>query len=170
MRVCVTLALLVSVALRPAAAGQAPADPSRAGAPRASTDRVLIYGGNDSFPPYEFLDANRQPAGFNVALIRALAEEAHVPVTVSLGRWRERMEALERGQIDLVSMAVTDERLRRFGLLVQTWTLQQSVLFAQGRGTTRAIWTSLAPRRSRSSRAPRWTTCCASCRRFGDPC
>ena len=32
-------------------------------------------------------------------------------------------------------MAATDERTRRFGLLMQTWTLQQSIVFAAGRGS-----------------------------------
>jgi signal transduction histidine kinase/ABC-type amino acid transport substrate-binding protein/ActR/RegA family two-component response regulator len=112
---------------------------TRAQAPEATppatavTPRPFSYGGNANFPPYEYLDARQQPAGFNIALIRALAREAGVPVSIRLGRWRETLDALERGDIDLVTMAVTDERALRFDLLIQTWTLQHSVVFRAGR-------------------------------------
>jgi signal transduction histidine kinase/CheY-like chemotaxis protein/ABC-type amino acid transport substrate-binding protein len=129
-----------------AATGQPPASGPAAPAPAApppssspavpaasGAARPIVYGGNGNFPPYEYIDASGRPNGFNVALIHALAAEEGVAVTVSLGAWRERLAALERGEIDLVTMAVTDERLRRFGLLLQTWTLQQSIVFRGGR-------------------------------------
>src|SRR5690349_13731208 len=36
--------------------------------------RPIIVGGNRSYPPYEFLDANGKPAGYNVDLTRAIAD------------------------------------------------------------------------------------------------
>ena len=34
----------------------------------------IVVGGDHNYPPYEFLDENQQPAGFNVDLTRAIAE------------------------------------------------------------------------------------------------
>jgi polar amino acid transport system substrate-binding protein len=128
-----TFALVVALSATAASPAIAQAQPSSA--PAAASKRALIYGGNDSFPPYEYLDAQGEPAGFNVALVRALAREAGVSVAFGLGPWRETLSALERGRVDFVTIAETDARVRRYGFLIQTWTLQHSVMFRPGRPT-----------------------------------
>ena len=35
---------------------------------------VIIVGGDRDYPPYEFLDQNGQPAGYNVDLTKAIAD------------------------------------------------------------------------------------------------
>ena len=40
------------------------------------SQRSLVYGGDQSFPPYEYLDESGRPEGFNIHLIRAMAREA----------------------------------------------------------------------------------------------
>jgi ABC-type amino acid transport substrate-binding protein len=44
----------------------------------------LVYVGDSDFPPYEYLDENRQPAGFNVQLVRALATALNRPIAIRL--------------------------------------------------------------------------------------
>lgn len=62
----------------------------------------LIVGGDDSFPPYEYLNDAGQPAGYNVDLIRAVARMMRVDVEIRLQPWHEARAALERGEIDLL--------------------------------------------------------------------
>ncbi|MCB2214978.1 transporter substrate-binding domain-containing protein [Desulfofustis glycolicus] len=62
--------------------------------------RTIIIGGDHNYPPYEFLDENGQPAGYNVDLSRTIAESLGLEITIRLGPWPEIREALDRGEID----------------------------------------------------------------------
>ena len=64
--------------------------------------RPIIVGGDRNYPPYEFLDKNGEPAGYNVDLTRAIARKMNLNVEIRLGTWSERLAALKNGQIDLV--------------------------------------------------------------------
>lgn len=63
-------------------------------------DRRIVVGGDHNFPPFEFLDANGRPAGFNVDITRAIARELGLDVEIRLGPWSEMREALKQGEID----------------------------------------------------------------------
>jgi polar amino acid transport system substrate-binding protein len=77
--------------------------------------RVVVVGGDRDYPPYEFLDARGQPAGFNVDLTRAIAEVMGMRVEIRLGSWSEMREALRTGEIDaLEGLSRSDERAREF--------------------------------------------------------
>lgn len=62
----------------------------------------IIVGGDQAYPPFEYLDKNGEPAGYNVELTRAIARELGLEVSFRLGPWGEIREALERGEIDVV--------------------------------------------------------------------
>ncbi|MFO7749195.1 MAG: transporter substrate-binding domain-containing protein [Desulfobacteraceae bacterium] len=66
------------------------------------SDRPILVGGDRNFPPYEFLDDNGRPAGYNVDLTRAIAREMGLNIEIRLGRWTERLHALENGRIDVM--------------------------------------------------------------------
>src|SRR5215212_4060306 len=70
-----------------AAASSAAAQPAPA--------RSIVYGGDQQFPPYEYLDEQGHPEGFNIHLIRALAREAGMSVEVRLGPREERMKEFD---------------------------------------------------------------------------
>jgi polar amino acid transport system substrate-binding protein len=44
------------------------------------TQPTIIVGGDRDYPPYEFLDKNGNPAGYNVELTRAIAEVMGIKV------------------------------------------------------------------------------------------
>ena len=66
------------------------------------TNRRIIFGGDNNYPPYEFLDENGRPAGYNVELTRAIAKETGLDVEIRLGPWAEIRRDLENGKIDAV--------------------------------------------------------------------
>ncbi len=78
----------------------------------------LVYGGDASFPPYEYLDAEGRPAGLNVELIRAVARHAGRTVRVRLMPWPEVRAALASGAIDVASMYRSAQRAQEvdFGI------------------------------------------------------
>lgn len=71
----------------------------------------LIIGGDSNYPPYEYLDENGQPAGFNVDLTRAIAEDLGLPIEIQLGTWSEIRQQLKDNRIDLIQgMSYSPER------------------------------------------------------------
>jgi len=94
--------------------------------------RAMVFGGDREFPPYEYLDENGQPQGFNIQLIRALAREAGLAVEIRLGPRDERMAEFDAGETDVMFLSYSDERAARYQLLDQTWTLAQVILMRPG--------------------------------------
>ncbi len=75
----------------------------------------IVVGGDNDYPPYEFLDANGQPAGFNVDLTRALARQIGVSVDIQLGPWSKIRNDLREGKIDIIQgMFYSPERDKTF--------------------------------------------------------
>lgn len=70
-------------------------------ATEATKSRIVI-GGDADYPPYEFLDENGQPAGYNVELTRAIARQAGLDVDIRLRPWAEIRAGLARRNIDAV--------------------------------------------------------------------
>ncbi|MFW6181722.1 MAG: transporter substrate-binding domain-containing protein, partial [Spirochaetota bacterium] len=64
--------------------------------------RRILVGGDHSFPPYEYLDKDGNPAGFAVELTRAIAREMDLDIEIRLEPWDKVRRALERGEIDVI--------------------------------------------------------------------
>jgi ABC-type amino acid transport substrate-binding protein/nitrogen-specific signal transduction histidine kinase len=62
----------------------------------------IVVGGDSNYPPYEFLDENGQPAGYNVDLTRAIAKQMGIAVEIRLGPWGEIRKGLENKSIDII--------------------------------------------------------------------
>ncbi|HBA86874.1 MAG TPA: histidine kinase [Geobacter sp.] len=76
----------------------------------AQTGRpVIIVGGDHNYPPYEFLDKDGQPTGFNVELTRAIAELMGLNVEIHLGKWDQIRRSLEDGEVDILQGMVQSE-------------------------------------------------------------
>jgi len=126
-------ALGTLVALAAPAAAQNPSRDLPAAAQGARVGpRVLVFGGDREFPPYEYLDETGDPQGFNIQLMRALAREAGLAVEIRLGPRDERMADFDAGGTDVMFLAYSDERAARYQFLDQTWTLSQVILMRPG--------------------------------------
>jgi ABC-type amino acid transport substrate-binding protein len=77
--------------------------------------KSYVFGGVKDFVPYEYLDTNETPAGFNVELIRAIARTKGWDVEIRLLEWSSAIEALRKGTIDaFLGMLFSEERDREF--------------------------------------------------------
>ena len=94
--------------------------------------RAIVYGGDHEFPPYEYVDDDGQPQGFNIHLIRALAREAGMAVEIRLGQRDERMREFDAGKTDVMFLSYSEDRASKYQLLDQTWTLAQVVMMRPG--------------------------------------
>lgn len=76
-----------------------------------SGERPIVVGGMQDFPPYEFLDEEGQPTGFNVELTRAIANVMEMDVEIRLDTWDAvRRELLDGGVDALQGMNFHESR------------------------------------------------------------
>jgi len=64
-------------------------------------DAPIVVGIDEAYPPHQFRDARGQPAGFDVDLFRAVADELGLEYRMQLGPWPRIRAQLEAGQIDV---------------------------------------------------------------------
>jgi diguanylate cyclase (GGDEF)-like protein/putative nucleotidyltransferase with HDIG domain len=63
----------------------------------------LVFGDDINYPPYSFLDENGEPSGYNVELAKAVGKAMGYDVEIRLDEWHLIREALEKGEIDVIS-------------------------------------------------------------------
>ncbi len=78
--------------------------------PAASAAQVLRYGGDADFPPFESLDADGRPRGFQIDLLAALGPLIGAEFEIRLRPWDQTEQAFRDGQVDVVAMVDTAER------------------------------------------------------------
>ncbi len=105
---------LAALLLLAPAAARAQLFPDEVAAPpSAGGARPVVVGADRDYPPYEFLDRNGQPAGFNVDLTRAIAEVMGMTVEFRFGSWAEIRRDLMAGRVDVLQgISYSDERAR----------------------------------------------------------
>ena len=102
--VLVMLALLF-LCLTPAFAATAEID--------VAPQPVIVVGGDRDYPPYEFLDKDGKPAGYNVDLTRAIADVMGVKVEFRFGGWSEMRNALLDGSVGVLQgISYSEDRTR----------------------------------------------------------
>ena len=95
--------------------------------------RRIVVGGDLEYPPYEYLDENGEPAGYNVELTRALATSLGIDVVIKLGKWNKIREGLSAGDIDIVpGMFYSLERENDFHFSQPHTVIQHVAVFRHG--------------------------------------
>ncbi len=96
-----------------------PAQEQRLGA------RKVIIGGDFSYPPYEFINQQNLPDGYNVDLSKALCRQLNWEPEFRLAKWALVRQWLDKGDIDLIQgMAFSVERAQIMNFSeshAQTW-------------------------------------------------
>jgi len=64
---------------------------------------IITVGADQNYPPFEFIDEKGRPVGFNIDLLRALAETMGLKLEIRTGSWNSIRKAVEEGRIDMVS-------------------------------------------------------------------
>ncbi|MGP8305309.1 transporter substrate-binding domain-containing protein [Vibrio sp. YIC-376] len=68
---------------------------------RAEAETILV-GGDHNYPPYEFLNTNGEPDGYNTELTKAIADVMGLDIKIVLGRWDEMKRSFDEGRIDIL--------------------------------------------------------------------
>lgn len=90
--------------------------------------RIIIVGGDHYYPPYEFINENGKPDGYNVELTRAIAEVMGFKVEIRLGSWSDMRRALVEGKIDaLQGIVFSMERSKIFDFTANHTIVHESI-------------------------------------------
>lgn len=93
----------------------------------------IKVGGDHNYPPYEFLNANGEPDGYNTELTLAIAEVMGIDVEIELSNWDDVRNRLESGEIDtLQGMAFSAERSEKYAFSPAHALVHQSIFARKG--------------------------------------
>jgi len=91
-------------------------------------DQTVKIGGDHNYPPYEYLNQEGLPTGYNIELSEAVAKVMGMEISIQLGPWGEMRQALENGNLDiLMGMAHTQERLAEVDFSIPHAKVHQSI-------------------------------------------
>ncbi|MDA3904417.1 MAG: transporter substrate-binding domain-containing protein [Desulfuromusa sp.] len=103
-------------------------------------DLPVRIGGDYNYPPYEYLDQDGLPTGYNIELSQAVARVMGMEINIQLGSWGGMRQALARGDVDiLMGMAHTEERLDEVDFSIPHAKVHQSIWIRNDNETIRAV-------------------------------
>lgn len=72
----------------------------------------IILGTNAEFPPFEFMNDKGEVDGFDIALMKAVAQEINADIKIENMEFKSLIGSIETGKINLIAagMTITDER------------------------------------------------------------
>lgn len=88
-------------------------DPALAVEMEVASPTAIVIGGDRDYPPYEFLDKDGKPAGYNVDLTRAIADVMGMQVVFRFGGWSDIRSALMNGSVNVLQgISYSEERTK----------------------------------------------------------
>ena len=89
----------------------------------------LIVRGSDNYPPFEFINSDGIPDGFNVELFRALMKELGYDYDLRLGNWNEVIEGIHTGEVDaVIGMIYSPERAASVRFTLPTCVINRNFI------------------------------------------
>ena len=99
----------------------------------ALADGVLTVGTNAEFPPFEYVDDNGEPDGFDVALIKSIGEKLGVAVEVENMEFDSLVSSIgNKIDVAIAGMTVTDERKNSVDFSNSYYDAVQYVIVPEG--------------------------------------
>jgi signal transduction histidine kinase/ABC-type amino acid transport substrate-binding protein len=103
--------------------------------PATGGERIRMVRSNNDFAPFEFLNANGQPDGFTVELMREVARAVGLTIDLQMGTWADVLDELKTGRIDaLTGVLFSPERDRFLDFSVPHTVLSYSVFVRRNSG------------------------------------
>lgn len=107
------------------------------GAQSFAADKYTVAG-DCTWPPMEMLSADKQPEGYSIDFIRAVAKAAGFEVEVRNIAWDGIFGGVATGQYDIVasSVTITPERQKQFDFSDPYYEVHQAVVLPAGKSIT----------------------------------
>ncbi len=91
-------------------------------------EKTYKFAGDYSYPPYEFIDSEGNFVGFNIDIIRAVADSQDINIEIIPMEWHSAVYNLENGKIDgIIGMSESDERRAKFLFTSSTVENEQAI-------------------------------------------
>lgn len=104
-----------------------------AAASDALADGVLNVGTNAEFPPFEYVNDNGEPDGFDIALIKAIGEKMGVEVQVDNMEFSSLVSSIgTKIDVSIAGMTVTEERKQTVDFSNTYYEAVQYVILPEG--------------------------------------
>ncbi len=98
----------------------------------SSIDTLRVMG-DSNYPPYEYLNENNYPTGFNVDIMRAVADALNLKIHIELDLWHKVRSEIEAGNIDiLMGMYNTDERDQKVDFTIPHYITSYGIFVPKG--------------------------------------
>ena len=106
-----------------------------------TSTQKLIVGTNPEFPPFEFLDDNGNPDGFDMALIKEIGKRINMDVEIKSMEFKSLIAAVQSGQINVIiaGMTYTEERAQSVNFSTPYYKATQKVLIQKGNTSIKSV-------------------------------
>ncbi|UIP30409.1 transporter substrate-binding domain-containing protein [Photobacterium sp. TLY01] len=99
----------------------------------APDSQVIVVGADHNYPPYEFINEDGEPDGYNTELTLAIAELMGIHIEIRMGAWDEIRRQFDQGEIDIVQgMIQSSARQARYSFSPPHAIVHQSVFARKG--------------------------------------
>ncbi|RTE65569.1 GHKL domain-containing protein [Amphritea opalescens] len=100
---------------------------------RSTENRVIQIGGDYNYPPYEFINEDGEPDGYNTELTRAIAEVMGINIEITLGDWDSMRKRFEQGDIDTMQGIIYSvDRAKKYSFSPPHAIVHQSIFARKG--------------------------------------
>lgn len=100
---------------------------------------LIVVGKFDSYP-YEYIDENGKPQGFNVELISALLDKMDIPYEVRLMSWSQALYDIKTGKADIACAQYNKNRAERYNFGKSKITyIYKSIAYRKGSKPLRVL-------------------------------
>lgn len=82
--------------------------------PLGARPSTILFGGDTSYPPFEWKDQDGIPKGFLIDLEDAVASAGESNAIHRLAPWPDTVQALRSGAVDVVPMFISEKRAKDF--------------------------------------------------------
>ena len=94
----------------------------------------LVVGSDTTYPPFEFIDDNGNPVGFDVDFANELAKRIGVTAEIKTVVWDTIIPQLKAGEFDVIisAMTITEERSQEIDFSIPYYNSSQAILVYKG--------------------------------------
>ena len=95
--------------------------------------KQIVYGGIQDYHPYEYLDAEGNPQGFTVELLREIEKVLGIEIDIRFGAGPDILMRFEAGEFDLIARGYSEHLAESDDYLSPLLTLYRALAFSPGR-------------------------------------
>lgn len=71
---------------------------------------TYLVGIDIHYPPFEYINSNKEPTGFNVELLKLIANKTGINIKFQYGPWNSIMNRFDKGEVDIVNLFYSASR------------------------------------------------------------